>query len=1222
MWRASKAVCQVVHAGSTAVGVRVGANAATVHLSKEWAEQMTVGVVFTIQNFKLVWYEAELHFRCDQPDAIVLLHPSELRGELTIIEAFAGMGGWSHAAAVMNRDVRLMIEKDEATAKVCAKTFGCPVFTASEYIEKILKHEQILCCVINDTIENPKTWMAIALSNPEAILASPPCQPWSSAGNSQGLSADDGQAMLALLGWAGTICIPTVVVENVPGLRKHADYSTIIQEAKIDGMEPMLADVYQCAPVLPVKRERWLAAFVHHTVTVQAHRIQLAASISFTDHLFHAVCQSPSLRQADVMHQNMSDEERKELVVTQEMMDALGNPQYIPKWLKKDVKWNSTSDAIIEARTVKPHQQMGTIMALYGKQHQLSHELLQSRGLHTTLTEDASGRRLFSLWEIVAALGYPASTIMHCQLDKSFLLAGNGLSIAHAWLALYKVHVLLGPLSPFRPNGTQVDQVSQFLSNRINMSKFHTKREDDFWMLVQIESAEEEHTSKKPRVELAKTLAFAIDDTQLDTQSATRAFEVAPPFECCHDPRVIHVQGMDYADGLVVLTHVQNHWVMMINISKGQTVGYAIEKGLPHAKEAHFEMLQANGKEVTWDHCLRGDGQQRVVFSPTSFLVSCCEQTLHIALTLRCDVTWTVKNGKAYCASQMGCQIDSFDLLNEGKRVLEDDYMLEFQKHDFNIVFKTNVPNYVDVSRAAKSINDLDIRVAPSSYTRYFAKHPLKKTIRTIAMAVNCTFAQMMQELFPDMHASTAWSIYGEGQVIPKEAYTNAWKNFQIQWETMRPIPITEVTVIRFNTGLDSPVTQTQLALTGIKRWCRSPFAVKAVEMLLPPDMTIGELAATYMCHTIAQASMLCSVNGVLLEPEMKVGQTGEEVIIQTSICPLNGGAKHDGLKKRIKDMLAQKGVPDDLLNDRLAGFLAQCPMEKISVHKDNDDDQLWQNLKSLATTAKYRWIKPDELKAYQAKMKQSKPGSTAPVKKDFAKGKSSKPKNHHGPAAHEVVVDPSHFGADGDPVKILEFERFSSDQSGLCVATPQQAAQEDAPASHLAINQSIVITEKLYDNEEPKPPTLVATAREVRVDTIRDAGNNVVAISTSTRFAEMRAQIEEQVASVIDSRLAAANNQIQQLSQALQDVQRDNVADMQHLKTEQEHTKKKLNEMEQAVATSGQSIVKQMQQMFANMEQNLTAKMGTAVEGAVANLTPIDNPEKVRRKDKEDKNL
>eukprot|EP00438_Fugacium_kawagutii_P028473 Skav205294 [mRNA] locus=scaffold1587:44243:48436:+ [translate_table: standard] len=1332
----------------------------------------------------------------------------------------------------MNRKVHMLIEKDITTAEVCAKRFGYPVLTANEYIQKILNKETIEACILNDTIENPKTWMAVGLANPEAILGSPPCQPWSGAGSGQGLSSSDGKAMQALLGWAGTIGVATVVIENVPGLRKHADYDTIIQEAKRDGMIPILADVYQCAPAIPVKRERWLATFVHCTVNVQTHRIQLAASISFTDHLFNAVCRSPSLSESKVLHCNMSDQERCALTPSDDLWKAMGNPEYVPSWLKSKAK-GTTADAFIEGRTVQPHHQMGTIMAMYGKQHELGHELLQSKGLHTTMVCDSKGKRLFSPWEVIAALGYPCDTVLHKDLQTSYTLAGNGLSIAHGWLALYKTHVLLGPASPFTPNGSQIDQVTKFIGNMIQMDKYETSIDGECWFLIK-QATMDEPNMKKQRCELPPTVPFVAVEGAVDDAISTKPFLVAPPFENGSDPRIAAVQGLDYADGLMVLSHVQKHWTMMINFEKSQTIGVAIAKGLPHAKPIHFVELVLNGKEVSWNHALTEPGYQKVVFSPTPYLVMCVEQTLNIALTLRADVTWTIKSGMAYCATHLGCHIDAISLMNDGKQVLEDDYMVEFSKHEFQIAFKTNVPGYVALAEHAKAEHDLDIRVAPASFTRFFAKHPLKKVTRTVSFPVDGTMSQVIQALFPDLHGSTAWTIHADGEQIPREAYANAWQFFQVQWETLRPLQITDVATVQYNAGLDSPV-----------------------------------------------------------------GKIEESKVIQFRICPLQGGAKHDGMKKRVKDMLEARGVPSDQINERLTSFISQCPLEKIAVHKDNDDEQLWQKLKELATSVKFRLIKTEELKAFQQKQKQNKAGSTSTLeKKEPGKAKKNKVKGEQAFAAHEVIVDPNHFSADGESVNILELARFGPDQSGLCVATAEQtsqlavtntrspdplailavgkgcekfgtpfslpahtkggtpivtqavliqcgdihidfimqipsvtinqeastvieftierkhvtqwsttqvplhylgvhcpplrgsnllavwavkawngqkasshhaashwhgyfrvadtlltqilgrsgtagvfycpktqakkhdprfvaipipsaslqetlkqaescpnalgvvkltdafairckrehaasirthimpetafvamaninvdddlyvlrhapqinreelsealgeagwsaqaikpqgqnrwivASQQAPPAHHFAINNCIVIVEKLRSESDPQPAAIVATASEVRVDTIRDNNNKIVAVSTSARFAEMRAQIEEQVANAIDARLVNANQQIQQLTHALQEVKRDSIADMTHLKTEQEHTKKKLEEMEQAVAMSGQSIVKQMQQMFLNMEENMTKKMESAVEGAVANLAPVENPEKRAKMEAKDREL
>lgn len=54
-------------------------------------------------------------------------------------------------------------------------------------------------------------------------------------------------------------------------------------------------------------------------------------------------------------------------------------------------------------------------------------------------------------------------------------MAGNGLTVAHAWLQMYKSHVLLGTESPFSPVGTRVEQIASFQQNAIKLSKCQTQ---------------------------------------------------------------------------------------------------------------------------------------------------------------------------------------------------------------------------------------------------------------------------------------------------------------------------------------------------------------------------------------------------------------------------------------------------------------------------------------------------------------------------------------------------------------------------------------------------------------------------------------------------------------------------------------------------------------------------------------------------------------------------
>ena len=61
------------------------------------------------------------------------------------------------------------------------------------------------------------------------------------------------------------------------------------------------------------------------------------------------------------------------------------------------------------------------------------------------LVSDVHGIRYISPWEMIASMGYSSDTIMSADIDVSWRMAGYGLTVAHAWLQIYKTHVLLEP---------------------------------------------------------------------------------------------------------------------------------------------------------------------------------------------------------------------------------------------------------------------------------------------------------------------------------------------------------------------------------------------------------------------------------------------------------------------------------------------------------------------------------------------------------------------------------------------------------------------------------------------------------------------------------------------------------------------------------------------------------------------------------------------------------
>ena len=115
-------------------------------------------------------------------------------------------------------------------------------------------------------------------------------------------------------------------------------------------------------------------------------------------------------------------------------------------------------------------------------------------------------------------------------------------------------------------------------------------------------------------------------------------------------------------------------------------------------------------------------------------------------------------------------------------------------------------------------------------------------------------------------------------------------------------------------------------------------------------------------------------------------------------------------------------------------------------------------------------------------------------------------------------------------------------------------AAKQDPPTCHLGINGMIVVVEKARRHASQSHPVTMY-ARELKVDTIRDPQNNVIQVSTTSRIAEFKAQIDDQIAAVVEQKMASAHARIEELQCALQDVK---------------------------------ASIQQMQSMFATMQTNL----------------------------------
>eukprot|EP00438_Fugacium_kawagutii_P018200 Skav230722 [mRNA] locus=scaffold401:27097:31431:+ [translate_table: standard] len=1249
---------------------------------------MMAGLCLVVKGARLSWYEEEFHIHaegCTQ----VYLKAGKNRGDITAAELFAGMAGWSEPIEQAGLKVSVFVESHQITAMCLAKKLQVPCISAEEYVQRCLQGEILPQVVLCDDVNTHMVWVALGLANVGLIAGSPPCQPWSGATEGKGLACEGGQAFLRMLEGAVEVGIPLVIAENVPGFFRHDDYQELLARAVNKGMKLAISGIFESKYVLPISRKRWLGTFVHTEVQLDSAKVQQANGISFSNHVFHSIARSPSIDVRDVLHIHMSTDERRELVVTQDAIDLMSKSEYAPQWLLDAISGRGPRE-VFEGRVIKLDQQFRGFMSKYGSQHLLSDDLLRSRGLQTSILVDEEGARYISPWEMVAAMGYGADVVLATDIHTAWQMAGNGITSAHVWLALYKTHVVLGDLSPFAPFNDVCRQVEHMLA--AHLSGFTAIREGDFWML-QPHADENEHEHKKRKCEatIPDTVPFVVDELM-----QTRQFQVVPEFFQLSDPRCVAAGLVDRAGVLIVLQHSEKHWMMIVNATAGETIAEIIRKGLPHATNVHFQSITLQDQVVGWDQLLSVGGVLKLVFTPTFREVLLHETKLQETIRLCIDTTWTVKTAIAYSAGKLLCNPESLALQKRDYVLQESEYLMNYETTEFKLTFKACMPAYVSWDKATHAKDDIGLRPADGTCERIVARHPMKKVIRTCVITRDVTVNQAVHLLFPDLHAGVAWTVFQAGMAIPNNALVWNWNEFEIQWNGFRPIPVTRVYKPRFATPMDTPTHQVNWAGKGAKRFVRTPFKVKPQEMWGPKDATMAEITASFFQQSQANVSLLVESNGRVMDPNMTMEETNPEDVVSFRVCPLLGGGKHDAIKAKVKNLLIAKGVPEDAVNDRVQQLFTKVPPDHVFKYKDDDDSAFWSKLKDDASDAKFRLITPKELKAFQVAQRQNKSDSVEHKSRKVPKTKAFTPD------AAQIKVDVSHFKVGDESVQLLEACRFGPDQSGLCIVTCKEATQCIAAAAkscdplalliigegahhfgptfmlpaHLANNEPVVVPAVLKQFGDTPieftlklPTTVVATmastviefsicreyvgtwddtalpmnylgihipalrgsnllaqwsaqvhviASELKVNTVVDSQQQLVSTTTTSRIAEMRAQVEEQISLAVEQKLAGANAKIAELSNQLQIVQQQSQAaqqsmatDLNNMKEEQGFTRQKLVEVENSVAASAQTVVSQMQQMFAQMESKMQTLVQTEYDpekrARVGDLTKAD---------------
>eukprot|EP00438_Fugacium_kawagutii_P018611 Skav234506 [mRNA] locus=scaffold1613:214351:215427:- [translate_table: standard] len=248
-----------------------------VHMNEEDALNLGASTKWLLHNVR---YSA--HSQVPFIDArhcssgIMRFGEEEIKDEkkIMIAELFSGgFSGWSHSIRALRTWGRVpLVHKWVLDNDAIATTAYCQAHGAA----KITDPAQAFNHVCSEERKDEKRTLAFhadvkdgwflnyagAIRDLDYLLASPPCQSWSSAADSLGLNRSDGMVMVFTVVKTAVIRPRYLLLEEVKNFCKHEHFPLVVELFRWANYELVTSKVMELDEILPQKRDRYLAVFM------------------------------------------------------------------------------------------------------------------------------------------------------------------------------------------------------------------------------------------------------------------------------------------------------------------------------------------------------------------------------------------------------------------------------------------------------------------------------------------------------------------------------------------------------------------------------------------------------------------------------------------------------------------------------------------------------------------------------------------------------------------------------------------------------------------------------------------------------------------------------------------------------------------------------------------------------------------------------------------------
>ena len=358
----------------------------------------------------------------------VLPSPERPPAVVRCLEMYAGaFGGWKSAFQFLGqygiKTQTVGIELDEIASKAYAATHFSGWIPSNTVLPKAFFMSNGNNWIWQQDVLNEDILPQIISWQPHVITLSAPCPAWSAAGESKGLFVPGGRLFLQSLLQCRWVRPMFIGMEQVSNFHHHTHKHWILKALHMIGYRLAWQRVSNLSDQVSTARLRWLGLAVRIHDETPPVPLQSCPK--------HDGCWP------DIALQ-FSPEERMKLFLTRQIVDIASDQAFV----KTRLATLPAPDVLFAKRVHSSTSVFPTVMAMYGRQHEIDRTFLQKHGYLGHFVQDEHApfsSRFLHPAEVAILHGCCNKVYIHEDMDAAWQHMGNMIAPPHAILVMTNV---------------------------------------------------------------------------------------------------------------------------------------------------------------------------------------------------------------------------------------------------------------------------------------------------------------------------------------------------------------------------------------------------------------------------------------------------------------------------------------------------------------------------------------------------------------------------------------------------------------------------------------------------------------------------------------------------------------------------------------------------------------------------------------------------------------